>query len=432
MNMQRSLTSITRLTTLAAFLISVSPKLTASDWPQWRGQNRDGIAKETGLLKTWPANGPSLLWQVKDLGSGYSTPSVAAGRLYVMSNKGLDDEFVKALDMKDGKQVWFTRIGKVGNPDQEPNYPASRSTPTVDGTRLYALGSDGDLVCLETATGKVHWQKSLRADFGGKPGTWAYAESPLLDGEVVACTPGGAEATIVALNKNTGKVVWKCAIHGGAKAGYASIVVTDAGGVRQYIAHTGGGLFGVEAKTGKFLWRYDKTTGPVGMSALTPIFGDGLIYSATDRLGGAAVRLLNDGDTIKAEEVYRGMKLPSTIGGAILVGEYLYGSSGQTLVCADFKTGEVKWSERVAAPGALCYADGRLYFHGQNGALLLIDATSETYREHGRATPPNPPAFANQMEKAWPHPVVADGRLFVRNKESLWCYDIKDGTKSAQ
>ena len=164
-NMHRNLISITRLTTLAAFLLSVSPKLTASDWPQWRGQNRDGIAKETGLLKTWPANGPPLLWQVKDLGSGYSTPSVAAGRLYVMSNKGVDDEFVKALDMKDGKQEWSTRIGKVGNPDQEPNYPAARSTPTVDGKRLYALGSDGDLVCLETSNGKVHWQKSLRADF---------------------------------------------------------------------------------------------------------------------------------------------------------------------------------------------------------------------------------------------------------------------------
>src|SRR6184192_1070054 len=208
--MQLGLTSIMRLTTLAAFLLSVSPKLTASDWPQWRGQNRDGIAKETGLLKTWPANGPSLLWQVKDLGSGYSTPSVAAGRIYVMSNKGLDDEFVKALEMKDGKQVWSTRIGKVGNPDQDPNYPAARSTPTVDGTKLYALGSDGDLVCLETVIGKVHWQKSLCADFGGKPGTWAYAESPLVDGDVVVCTPGGAEATVVELNKKTGEVVWKC------------------------------------------------------------------------------------------------------------------------------------------------------------------------------------------------------------------------------
>ena len=414
------------------FLALVAANLSAADWPQWRGPKRDGISAETGLLKSWPPEGPKLLWQVKDLGSGYSTPSVVGGRVYVMSNKGREDEFVKALDVKDGRQVWSTRLGKVGNPDQQPSYPAARSTPTVDGTRIYALGSDGDLACLETASGKVRWQKSLRADFGGKPGTWAYSESPLVDGDVVVCTPGGTEATIMALNKNTGEVVWKCAVPGGAKAGYSSIVVADAGGVRQYLAYTGGGLFGVEAKTGKFLWRYDKTTGPVGMSVLTPVVNEGLVYSANDRLGGAAVRLLADGEAVKAEEVYRGTKLPNTIGGAVLMGEHLYGSSGVTLVCAEFKTGQIKWSERVTAPGALCYADGRLYFHGENGAILLVEATQEAYREHGRVTPPNPPAPANQMEKAWPHPVIADGRLFVRNNESLWCYDIKYVPGSAQ
>jgi outer membrane protein assembly factor BamB len=200
------------------FFALVATTLSAADWPQWRGPKRDGISTETGLLKSWPAEGPKLLWQVKELGSGYSTPSVAAGRVYVMSNHGLEDEFVKALDVKDGKEIWSTRAGKVGSQDQQPNYPAARSTPTVDGTRMYALGSDGDLVCLEAETGKVRWQKSLRADFGGKPGTWAYSESPLVDGDKVVCTPGGAEATIVALNKNTGEVVWKCAVPGGGQS----------------------------------------------------------------------------------------------------------------------------------------------------------------------------------------------------------------------
>lgn len=386
---------------------------------------------ESGLLKSWPAEGPKLLWQSKDLGSGYSTPSIVGERVYVMSNHGFEDEFVRALDAKDGRQVWSTRIGKVGNPDQQPNYPAARSTPTLDGARVYALGSDGDLVCLEGDTGKVRWQKSLRADFGGKPGTWAYSESPLVDGDVLVCTPGGAEATIIALNKNTGEVVWKCALSSGPKAGYASIVVAD-GNARQYIAYTGGGLFGVEAKTGKFLWRYDKTTGPVGMSVLTPVVSEGLVYSANDRLGGAAVQVFADGDAVKAQEIYRSTKLPSTIGGAVLVGDYLYGSSGVTLVCAEFKTGQVKWSERVTAPGAICFADGRLYFHGENGMVILIEATHESYREHGRFTPPNPPAPANKMEKAWPHPVVADGRLFIRNNESLWRYDIRASPGSAQ
>ncbi len=398
----------------------------ADDWPQWRGPKRDGHSKETGLLKEWPKDGPKLIWQVKDLGGGYSTPSVAGGRIYVMANKGLEDEFVTARDAKDGSPLWSMRIGKVGNPDQQPNYPAARSTPTVDGAVLYALGSDGDLACLETATGKVRWRKSLRADFGGQPGTWAYAESPLVDGDVVVCTPGGAQATVVALNKKTGAVVWRCAVPGGARAGYASIVVADAGTVRQYVAYTGDGLFGVEAKTGKLLWRYDKTTGPMGLSAMTPVVSAGLVYSGTDRLGGAAVRILFEGDAAKADEVYRGMKLPRMLGGAVLVGEYLYGSSGNALVCVEFKTGQVKWSERSVAPGAVSYADGRLYLHGESGEMALVEATPEAYRELGRFTPPNPPQKrANAGEKAWAYPVIADGRLYIRDADCLWSYDIK-------
>ena len=379
------------------------------------------------MLKEWPKDGPRLIWQVKDLGGGYSAPSVAADRVYLMTNKGLEDEFVTARDAKDGSRLWSTRIGKVGNPDQQPKYPATRSTPTVDGAVLYALGSDGDLACLEAAAGKMRWQKSLRADLGGQPGTWAYSESPLVDGDVVVCTPGGAEATVVALNKKTGEVVWKCAVPGGgARAGYASIVVADAGSGRQYVAYTGDGLFGVDAKTGKFLWRYDKTTGRQGMRILTPVVGEGLVYSGNEPLGAAAVRPPADAGAGKAEEVYRSMKLPRMIGGAVLVGEYLYGTSGQALVCAGFKTGQVEWSERSVAPGAVCYAEGRLYLHGESGDVAQVEATPEAYREHGRFMPPNQPQKrANPGEKAWAYPVIADGRLYIRDADCLWCYDIK-------
>jgi outer membrane protein assembly factor BamB len=398
----------------------------ADDWPQWRGPNRDGHSKETGLLKEWPKDGPRLIWQVKDLGAGYSTPSVVAGRLYVMTNQGLEDEFVTARDTKDGRVLWSTRIGKVGNPDQQPNYPAARSTPTVDGTVLYALGSDGDLVCVEANTGKVRWRKSLRADFRGQPGTWAYAESPLVDGDLVVSTPGGTEATFLALNKSTGDVVWKCAVPGGARAGYSSIIATNAGGVRQYVAYTGDGLFGVEATTGKLLWRYNKTSGPMGMSILTPVVSEGLVYSGNDPLGAAAVRILVEGGIGKVEEVYRGMKLPRMIGGAVLVGDVLYGTSGMALVAADFKTGDVKWSERSVAPGAVAYADGRLYLHGENGEVALVEATPDAYRERGRFMPPAPPERrASPGEKAWAYPIIADGRLYIRDGDSLWCYDIK-------
>ena len=187
-------------------VLSAALSVAASDWPQWRGPERNGISRETGLLKEWPKDGPKLLWKESAAGRGYATPAVVGERLYVLGNDGLDDEFVQALDVKDGKRVWQTRLGKVGNPQQQPNFPAARSTPTVEGEFLYALGSDGDLACVELGTGKVRWQKNLRTDFGGKPGNWAYSESPLIDGDSLLCTPGGSTATLVSLNKHTGEV----------------------------------------------------------------------------------------------------------------------------------------------------------------------------------------------------------------------------------
>jgi outer membrane protein assembly factor BamB len=161
------------------------------------------------------------VWKATGIGSGYSTPAVVADRLYLLGNEGLEDEFVQALAAKNGERIWRTRLGNVGNPKQNPNFPAARSTPTVDGALLYALGSDGDLACLETGTGTIRWQKNLRSDFGGKPGTWAYAESPLIDGDTLLCTPGGSQATLVALNKNTGAVLRKCALPEGDEAAFS-------------------------------------------------------------------------------------------------------------------------------------------------------------------------------------------------------------------
>ncbi len=206
--------------------------LRAADWPQWRGPERNGVSQETGLLKDWPADGPKLVWQAIDIGSGYSTPAVVGDRIYLISNKGMEDEYVQALSATDGKEVWRSRIGNVGV-NKGPQYPGSRSTPTVDGKLIFALGSDGDLTCLDTVDGKVRWQKNLRTDFGGQPGNWAYAESPLVDGGTLVCTPGGADATIVALNKQTGEGIWKTALPEGDQAAYASAIVVNAAGVKQ-------------------------------------------------------------------------------------------------------------------------------------------------------------------------------------------------------
>jgi outer membrane protein assembly factor BamB len=396
----------------------------ADDWPQWRGPQRNGISNETGLLKTWPKEGPKLLWQVNDIGYGYSTPAVAGSRLYLLSNRGLDNEFVQALSVKDGSTIWTTRIGNVGNPDQMPSFPAARSTPTVDGDSIYALSSDGDLVCLETETGKIFWQKSIRKEFGGVPGEWGYSESPLIDGDVVVVTPGGEEATMAALNKNTGDVIWKCPVPGGDPAGYASIIIVQAAGRKQYVQFLEKGVVGVDAKTGKFLWRYaEPSKGPANIP--TPVARDDHVYAGGARIGGGLARLNYTHDGVAAEEVYFSRGLPNSIGGAVLVGDYLYGTNDEGIMAAEFSSGEVKWKSDAVGAGSILFADGSLYYHGENSEVALIEATPEGYREKGRFTPPDQPKYRDQMEKSWAYPVVANGRLYIRNLGMLWCYDMK-------
>lgn len=404
---------------------SASVGTSTSDWPQWRGPERNGISPEKGLLKSWPAGGPKLVWQVNDIGDGYSTPVVVGERIYLMSNRGLENEFVQALSTKDGKSIWTTRVGNVGNPNQNPPYPKARSTPTVDGNFMYALGSDGDLACLEAKNGKIRWLKNIRKEFGGQPGEWAYAESPLVDGDVVVVTPGGAEATIVALNKRTGAVLWKSAVPGGDPAGYASAIVVHAGGRKQYVQFLSKGIVGVDAKTGQFLWRYKEAAkGPA--QYFTPVAGGEYVYGGALGVGGGLVRLKADGS---AEQVYFERGLPNGIGGAVLVGDYLYGTEvGQALVAVEFTTGKVKWKAENVGWSSVAYADGLLYLHGVNGDIAIVEATPEAFREKGRFSPPNQPKHAQVGqfgEMAFAYPVIANGTLYIRDLGTLWAYDIR-------
>jgi len=408
----------------ACGLISRPAGLDAADWPQWRGAQRDGMSSETGLLAEWPPEGPKLAGRFTDCGTGYSTPAVVGGRLFALGNEGLEDEFVFALALPDGRQAWRTRLGKVGQPKQDPNFPAARSTPTVDGEWLYALGSDGDLACLATATGEVRWRRNLRADFGGKPGTWAYAESPLIDGDALICTPGGSQATILALNKRSGEAIWKSAVPGGDDAAYTSAIRIEAGGTLQYVQMLQKGLVGVEARSGQLLWRYDRTASRFNANIPTPLAHDGCIYSAGAGTGGGLIRLRAQGASIEYEPVYFSPKLPSAIGGVVKVGDYLYGTGSQSMLCVEWKTGEVKWEERALGPASLCFADGRLYLHGEGGEVALVAPTPAGYREKGRFTPPDPPRRSHPMEKAWAYPVVAHGRLYIRDHRQIWCYDV--------
>jgi outer membrane protein assembly factor BamB len=406
------------------FCFAIVHTVHARDWPQWRGPDRNGVSAETGLLKEWPQGGPKMLWELKDIGSGYSTPAVVGDRLYLLSNEGLENEFVQALSMRDGKRIWSSRLGNVGNPKQNPNFPAARSTPTVDGQLLYALGSDGDLACLETATGKILWQKSLRKEFGGKPGDWAYSESPLIDGNTLVCTPGGSEATLVALNKGDGEVIWKCPVPGGDDAAYTSAIVVEAPGSKEYVQVLKKGIVGVDAKSGKFLWRYDKIASRYGANIPSPVADQGYIYSAGAGTGGALIQLKNAGGSVQPDQVYFSPKLPTAIGGAVKLGDVLYGTTSEALVCFGFKSGDIKWQDRALGAASLCFADGRLYLHGENGQVALVEPSPDGYHEKGRFTPPDQPKRLNDMEKAWAYPVVAEGKLFLRDQGVLWCYDV--------
>jgi outer membrane protein assembly factor BamB len=408
-----------------AVLSIVPGLLLADDWPQWRGPQRDGISHETGLLGEWPKDGPGMLWKSDAIGRGYSTPAVVGDRLYVMANEGLENEFVEALDAGTGKRVWSTRVGNVGSTNQQPNFPAARSTPTVDGDAIYVLSSDGDLACLDLKTGHIRWQKNVRTEFGGKPGIWAYAESPLVDGDAVVCAPGGSEATVVALRKDTGNVIWKCAVPEGDDAAFSSAIVVESGGLRQYARLLTKGLVGIEAKTGRFLWRYGKPVSKYAANIQTPVASGDYIFSSATGTGSGLIKLKSDGSKVETEEIYFQPNIPTAIGGVVKVGDYLYGATGDALMCIDFLTGQIKWKERSLGAASLCYADGRLYLHGENGEVGLVEATPEAYREKGRFAPSGEPSHSNPMEKSWAYPVVANGRLYIRDHGDLWCYDVK-------
>lgn len=391
----------------------------ADDWPQWRGPARDGVSKETGLLKEWPKAGPPVRWKRTDLGEGYSAPVVAGGVVYLQTNAG-GKESVVALDEKTGQDKWATEIGEVGNPKQTPPYPGTRSTPTVDGDRVYGLASDGTLACLGT-DGKPRWSKSLTKEFGGEVGVWAYSESVLVDGDVLVCTPGGKAATLLALNKATGEVVWKCPVPGGDVADYASPMPVDAGGVRQYVQFLRGGVVGVEAKTGKFLWRYAKSADR-GANILTPVVVGNKVFTSGSRSGGGLVELTVSGAEVTAREVYFEKALAASIGGAVKVGDHLYGATQNGVFCAEWATGKVQWTDRSVGNAGVSAADGRVYLHGFGGEVALIAASPAGYEEKGRFKQPD-----RGPKPAYPPPVVANGGLYLRDWKALLCFDIKAG-----
>jgi outer membrane protein assembly factor BamB len=400
------------------------------DWPQWRGPHRDAVSTETGLLHEWPEGGPSLLWNSrkvnggKSVGTGYSSIVVAGGRIFTMGDKE-GKECVFALDERTGKQLWFTPIGNPWG-DGGP-----RCTPTVDGDRLYALTPHGDLVCLGTARGDVRWRKNYGKDFAGRMMSgWGFSESPLVDGDRLICTPGGDAAALVALDKRTGRLLWKAPVKDAGGAGYASIVATEVGGIRQYITILGrsGGIVGVDARDGKLLWRYNRMANGTA-NIPTPIVKDDLVFCSTGYgAGSALLRLVPSQDgTVDVNEVYflEGNKLQNHHGGVVLLGDHIYGGHGHNAghpFCLNVKDGSFAWPpERGPGDGsaAVVCADGCLYFRYQNNVMALVEASPRGYHLISRFNLPG------GLGTGWAHPVVVHGRLFIRGQDQVLCYDVK-------
>jgi outer membrane protein assembly factor BamB len=407
---------------LASALAAADP----ADWSGFRGPKRDDISPDKGLLKSWPTAGPRLVWEGRGVGIGFSSVSVVGDKVFTMGDKGGSSN-VFALSRKTGKLLWTRKVGRPGG-----NYQGPRCTPTVDGGLVYAIGQFGDLVCLDSATGAVKWRKNFEKDFGGQSGGWNYTESPLIDGDRLVCTPGGKKATMVWLNKKTGKEIRRAALR--QTAGYSSIVISHGANVKQYVQLTDSGTIGVNAATGKLLWHYDKFAHNTANIPTPIVLGDQVFTAAGYGMGGALLSLSSDGKGgVRMKEEYYNRALCNKHGGVVIVGDYVYGDTDDSgnPYCAEWKIGDVKWTRRRAkgpkqgkggGSASLTYADGMLTIRYANGWVSLVPATPDGYVEKGSFKVPN------GTDNCWAHPVVIGGRLYLREKDSVWCYDVKEGS----
>jgi outer membrane protein assembly factor BamB len=406
----------------------------SADWPQWRGQQRDGKSLETGLTHPWPESGPKLLWSVKGLdrvGTGYGSPAVVGDRLYLMGAEAEKDgaqEFCVCLNLADGSQIWKTMLPTARGQFAAGWGRGPRSTPTVDGDQIFVLGTTGDLVCLQKSDGKQVWHKNLVKDFRGQIPSWGYSESVLVDGDKVVCTPGSGTG-MLALNRTTGETIWECKEFGDS-AGYSSIVPTEVGGVRQYVQQTMESALGVRAADGKLLWK----VGEIGRRTAvipTPVVQDGYaFFTAGYGAGCECYKLEPDGDGTKAVKVYTKFRtLSNHHGGVIAVGDHVYGHSDRGgWTCFAFKQAEDEpvWQSQKLGKGSIAYADGHFYCYSErDGTLARIKVSTSDWEENGRFRIPETSRVRPRSGMVWPHPVIAQGKLFLRDYEYLYCYDLR-------
>lgn len=382
----------------------------AKDWPEWRGPKRDALCQETGLLKSWPAGGPKALWQAP-MGKGYATLAVADGRVFTQygNNEG---QWLVALDEKTGKELWKV---KTGEKFPGGGFEGPRSTPTVDGPRVYVFSGEGNLLCAEAASGKVLWQKDMMKEFSAKNLNWGVAMSPLVRGKAIYVNVGESQgASIVALDKLTGGLLWK---NLNDMAGYASPVFATISGQPQLVFFEALCVVGVAPDSGKELWRYPWKSGP-NVAAMTPLVsGDKVFISSGYGVGGALLQIdLKAKPPVK--EVWKNKTMRCKFSNPILLDGYIYGFDENILRCVDFKTGESKWEQKGFDLGSILYADGLFYVLGEKGNLALAKLTPEKFEQISELTGKFGP-------RCWSMPVIANGKLFVRDEAKLICFDIK-------
>ena len=397
---------------VGVFVISCLSAEASAQWPQWRGANRDGISKETGLLRQWPDGGPPLVRKLTGAGAGYSSMAVSNGLLYTLGLRG-DREYVIAFDLAKGKEAWATAHGAAFRNDRGDG---PRGTPTVDGERVYALGGNGDLSALDARTGRTAWTMNVLQKFGGSNITWGISESPLVVGEKLLVNAGGPGASIVALNKRDGSLIWKSQSD---RAGYSSGIPVTVGGKTQVVFFTHSRGLGLDLETGALLWEYPRAANNVA-NAATPVARGNRVFITSDYgNGGGLVEIKADAKGVTATEVYFTKDMRNHHSSSVLVGDHLYGFSGGILTAMRFDTGEVAWKDRSVGKGSLVYADGHLYLLSENGVVGLAEATPTGYTEKGRFRIPQ------DSLPTWAHPVVAGGHLFIRDQDTIYAFDLR-------
>ena len=364
---------------VACGVVAVAAQAPSTDWPQWRGPERNGVSRETGLLREWPRSGPAVVWSASQLGAGYGSVAVAGSRVFVQGMKNRQS-VVTSLDRAAGKAAWSVALGSAQENDRGSG---PRGTPTVDGDRVYVLTENGDLVCLLVADGKVVWRRNILREFNGRNINWLVSESPLIDGDRIIVSPGGRNAGMVALDKMTGTTVW-VSKELSDEAGYASSVVADVQGVRTIMTLTGNAGIGVRATDGKVMWRYGNVANNTA-NITTPIYSNGKVFfTSAYGTGGALLGLRATGEGVSAQEIYFTRNMQNHHGGVVLVDGYLYGFNNSILTCLEFETGKVMWRDRSVGKGSVAYADGRLYVLSEDNVVGLVEASPKGYRETGR------------------------------------------------